>query len=348
MSSTLAKVPRPVDQGEVQKCLLLHYGLRGDLRAITGERDYNFVLLQKDHSKAIVKIAHEDEDFVALDFQSQAVAVVQKNAPHLPISQEIKNLHNLNITQAQFSDGSSRFMRVNSFMPGYPLCDVSRNSATRKAIGELTATLATALKDFRHPAEYRVLLWDIQQAADLAPHVQTLSAGKRELVELFLNRFLERIAPLAPALRTSVIHNDLNLHNLFVDPNDHAKITGCIDFGDMVRAPLINDLAVASAYQMDATANPLSSIAETAVAYHAINPLLPIEIDHLTSLVAMRFVLTAVITHWRAQLHPANASYILRNAQAAWAGLAALAKISPSAASEYLYAQLKMKPDPAG
>ena len=262
--TTLAKVAQPVDQSEVKKRLLLHYGLRGELTAITGERDHNYVLQQSDGSKVIVKVAHEDEDFATLDFQSQAIATITKNAPRLAISQEIKNLHNQKVTQIMLGNSRSHFMRVNSFVPGVALSDVPRTAATRKSIGAFTANLALALKDFSHSAQHRALLWDIQQAASLAPHVETLPTNQRTLVAPVLSHFLTNILPFERELRPRVIHNDLNLHNLFVDPNDHSIITGCIDFGDMVRAPLVNDLAIATAYQINTTDDPLSAIAETA------------------------------------------------------------------------------------
>jgi hydroxylysine kinase len=342
--STLEKISASVDHGEVQNLLLHHYGLRGKLIAITGERDHNFVLHNHDGQKYIVKVAHEDEDFANLDFQSRVVATIFQNAPELPLSIEIQNHDQQKITTAQFADGMPRFMRVNSFMPGLPLCDVPRTPATRKAIGALTAKLALALKGFSHPAEHRILLWDIQQAENLTQHVLTLPPDKRALATYFHDKYCAEIAPQPEAFRAGVIHNDLNLHNLFVDGNNHAQITGCIDFGDMVRAPLINDLAIAAAYQMDAENNPLQSLAETAKAYHAINPLLPKEVDYFMNLVAMRFVLTVAITHWRAKLHPENAKYILRNAPAAWAGLAALRQIPITDAREYLHEYLAINP----
>ncbi len=41
--------------------------------------------------------------------------------------------------------------------------------------------------------------------------------------------------PQLAGLRHQVIHNDLNLHNVLVDPKDGARVAGVIDFGDMVR-----------------------------------------------------------------------------------------------------------------
>jgi hydroxylysine kinase len=341
----LDKIAIPVELADVQRLLWQHYGFAAELRPLTGERDYNFLATKHDGTKLIVKIAHEDESPATLQFQSKVIAQIQQQAPHVPVSKEIPNLQGQGFSTGEFLNGPRRYMRVNSFIDGTPLCDVERTAATRRAVGALAASLACALIGFRDPAESRVLLWDIQQARSLAPHVETLPASKKALVSVTLAQYLQNCAPVSSTLPQGVIHNDLNLHNLFVDAADHGRITGCIDFGDMVRAPLINDLAVATAYQLDPR-EPLQSIAEIAKAYHAVRPLLPAELDHLVTLIAMRCVLTLVITHWRSKLHPENASYILRNATSAWTGLHSLHDISPARSREYLYDQLSMKMSP--
>ncbi len=337
--STLEKISTPIADTEVLRQLNRHYGLQGVLTPIAGERDQNFVLTQEGGERLIVKLAHEDELFETLDLQSCVVALLQQNAPDIPVSTDILNYANVPISRVELSNGNARFMRVNAFMPGIGLNEVPRTTAMRQAIGRLTAGMALALKDFRHPAESRELLWDIQKAAALQPHVNALPDDVRGMAQQVLEHFLSQVLPLAAQLPHGVIHNDLNLHNLFVDPQDQSRIAGCIDFGDMVRAPLINDLAIAAAYQLDGQ-QPLLSLLDVAEAYHGIRPLQPLEIEHFSTLVAMRFVLTVAITHWRAQLHPANAPYILRNAAAARVGLLALQDISPVEAAELLYAQL--------
>jgi hydroxylysine kinase len=342
----LDKVSAPVQMNDVLALLQQHYGLTGHLRAIAGERDYNFVLTEANGNRLIVKVAHEDEAFETLEFQSRVIACIQQNAPRVPVSRDIPNLCGGLVSQVEFAKGPPRFMRVNAFVSGIALCEVEQSETTRKAVGELTASLAIALTGFHHPAAQRELLWDIQQAVALTPHVRSLPPARRQLAAHFHSRYLTHVAPSIGEFRQGVIHNDLNLHNLFVDSDDHSRISGCIDFGDAVWAPVVNDLAIATAYQLDVR-QPLRSILQVTQAYHALCPLKPLDVDHVFDLVAMRFVLTVAITHWRSKLHPENAEYILRNAPAAWSGLEALHEISPAVAREYLYDHLHMNADSA-
>jgi hydroxylysine kinase len=341
--STLAKISAAVAAEEVLRVLQTYYGLSGTLHTITGERDQNFRLDETGGERFIVKVAHEDESPAMLELQSAVIAHIHNRAPHIPLSLEISNRAGGTLTAAVFADGKERYVRVNSFVPGLAMCDVERNTLTRQNIGWLTADLAVALQDFHFDCVQSSLLWDIQQAAALIPHLQWLTPDKRLVVEKVLQRFLIDVLPLSQTFRRGFIHNDLNLHNLFVDAKDLVRISGVIDFGDMVKAPLVNDLAIATAYQFD-PAQPLQSILEVARAYHAVFPLRALEVEHLSTLVAMRFVLTVVITQWRSQLHPENAAYILRNAPAVWAGLQALHDISCASARDYLNDHLTPKP----
>ena len=91
-----------------------------------------------------------------------------------------------------------------------------------------------------------------------------------------------------------------------------------IDFGDMVFAPLINDPAVAAAYQTVSCSDLFLGIRDILKGYHSINPLEEQEIALLPSLVVNRIAMTAIISEWRAKEHPKNQDYILGNIIRTW------------------------------
>ena len=72
----------------------------------------------------------------------------------------------------------------------------------------------------------------------------------------------------------------------------------------MVHAPLINNLAVAAAYQLAPTGHPLETAAEMIAAYHEVLPLETAELEILFDLIMTRMVLTVAITGWRAPRYP--------------------------------------------
>ncbi|MEE4417602.1 phosphotransferase, partial [Klebsiella pneumoniae] len=77
---------------------------------------------------------------------------------------------------------------------------------------------------------------------------QHVGAERRKLVSDVLAEFARTVPGVRSSLKTQIIHNDFNLHNILVDPAEPLEIAGIIDFGDMVFAPRVNDLAVALAY----------------------------------------------------------------------------------------------------
>src|SRR5690606_34005145 len=112
-------------------------------------------------------------------------------------------------------------------------------------IGRMSARLAWALRDFSHPAADHQTLWDIRNAGmlrDLMAHIPDPS--NRALAERFLDRYDSEVSHALPAMRSQVVHNDFNPHNLLVQAAAAESIAGILDFGDMVYTALINDVAV--------------------------------------------------------------------------------------------------------
>jgi Ser/Thr protein kinase RdoA (MazF antagonist) len=92
---------------------------------------------------------------------------------------------------------------------------------------------------------------------------------------------------------------------------------GIIDFGDMIRSPLVVDVAVGCAYLCRRDDGSLTDLLEFLRGYSAVTPLTSDEFAVLPYLVKVRNVSTVVISHWRASLYPENRAYILRSADRA-------------------------------
>jgi Ser/Thr protein kinase RdoA (MazF antagonist) len=159
-----------------------------------------------------------------------------------------------------------------------------------------------------------------------------------------LDRFDAQAAPALPGLRRQVIHNDLNPHNIIVAEAPASHITGIIDFGDMVRAPLVNDVATAASYHVAQGEGPLGNALAAIRAYHAVRPLEAAEIGLLPLLIATRNILTLAITAWRASLYPDNRDYILRNVPAATAALRKLADLGQEPAADLIRQACRQEP----
>ena len=144
---------------------------------------------------------------------------------------------------------------------------------------------------------------------------------RRALAEAFMTRFTDHVLPRLASLRSQVIHNDYHLYNVLVAPDDHARIVGIIDFGDMLHAPLVGEVATAAAFHMAGNADPFEGPAQFVAAYHAALPLTDVEQEIVADLMATRHLITVLISEWRAARYPENRAYIMRHNPAAWEAL---------------------------
>lgn len=219
-------------------------------------------------------------------------------------------------------------VRLLTYLHGTPMHQATASVTTRRSLGTTHAQLIAALAILTDAETTPDLLWDlthIQRVRPLLAHLRSVS--DRRLAECFLRDFEHHAQPRVSSLRQQLIHNDLNPYNLLVDDNT-AGICGVLDFGDLVAAPMLNDIAIASSYLISAHGHPLDDVCDYVAAFHREIPLRHEEIDTLFLLIAGRLVMTVAITEWRATLHPENRKYILRNNPAAWLGLRRLSTVS--------------------
>lgn len=285
--------------------VLRHFGLRGTLRALPSERDVNYHLASADGGY-VVKLSNPAEPAEITDFQTRALLHLQNS--DLPVPRVIRTLSGA--AEVPLPQG---VLRVLTYLEGQPLHRAIPSPALRRAMGQMAARLTLGLQGFAHPAANHVLQWDIKQAAALRPLLADLPDDLQALGAATLARFETEISPRLPDLRWQVVHSDLNPHNVLTD-SEGTAVTGVLDFGDMVRTPLICDMAIAASYLVDPAA-PLASLIDFAAAYNATLPLTKTEAGLLLPLTETRWLTTLCISAHRAARSPQPAECYLYPAQ---------------------------------
>lgn len=314
----LATRPPEVAEDEVRRLLAQHYGLAGSLTRLTSERDLNLHLVSGAQGY-VVKFANRAEPRAVTDFQT--AALVHLEGKGLPVPRVVRTTSG--VTEVETAQG---LLRVLSYLEGRPMHSAPPSPAQRAAMGEMAARISLGLAGFSHAGADHVLQWDIRQASALRPLLAHVPQEMAALCAATLERFDAEVAPRLADCRWQVVHNDLNPHNVLVDAEDPNRIAGVLDFGDMVRTPLVCDLGVAASYQIAPEA-ALESLLEFTAAYHRVLPLTPVELSLVPDLTAARMLTTICITSWRAARYPENSAYILRNYPLARAGLLALSAL---------------------
>lgn len=336
LSATLAMHSTPLNHDSARFLMWQQFGVDGAISTLRSERDENFLVEGKDASY-VLKFASPAEDRDVTHFQTSAMLHVAAAAPELPISRVVKTLSGENFSEYIDPDGNRRIVRLLTFLPGTMVANVTITSVLRTQIGLMLARVDRALESFSGESPFHDLSWDMERAGRLRELLGNIQEkNNRVLVERALDGFDTRIAPAFPRLRRQVIHNDLNPFNVLVDPAKPDFIVGILDFGDIVKAPLVHDIAIAASYHVGAADNPLQPVAEMLSGYRKAVALESPEIELLPDLIATRLAMTVLITEWRAVHFPENRAYILKNHPAAVSGLTRLAGISRDEAAEFL------------
>ena len=332
-AKTLLTTERPaLPAARVAELLLEHYGLEGELEPQDSERDQNFLLRSASGLSCILKIANAAEAEAITDFQVAALLHLEDSAVAGLVPKVVRTADGGTRLRVRADDDCMHTVRVLSWLPGVLLRPDALSRTALYGMGETLAVLGKALADFEHPASNYPLLWDIKQAAGLRELLDTVTdPALHSVLEHHLDRFASEVLPRLAALRWQVIHNDLNPGNVLFSEDDHDDIAGIIDFGDMMRSPLVVDVAVACAYLCRRDDESLADLLEFLRGYHAVTPLTEDELELLPYLVTIRNVTTVVISHWRASMYPDNRAYILRSAERALHMLNTFGRRSPGA-----------------
>jgi len=160
-----------------------------------------------------------------------------------------------------------------------------------------------------------MLIWDLRHTAQLAGLLaQVPDFPCRQSVNDVLSRIVPDLESRLPRRRQQVVHNDLNARNILVDPDQVARVTGVIDFGDLTDTALIADVAVAAADLLPedcaADVDARAAIRDIAIAYHEVMPLLADELALLGTLVAARLMANLVVPAWHVSKNPGGGHFV--------------------------------------
>ncbi len=303
---------------EAREILQQRFGVTGEeILPLPSERDQNFRV----GSRYVLKISNAAESRAMLEAENAALerlggtGMCPRVIPGRADGEAIGEVR-------------GRLVRLLTLLPGQPVGERKRQTAAlRREIGATLAGIQQALEGFDHPALHRDFHWDLANA----PRVLDEHRGKiRDAatggwIDALRRVYEEHAAPLLPRLRRSAIHNDGNDFNILTDGE---RVTGWIDFGDMVYTHTLNDLAVAMAYAGLGMPDPVAAMLDVVRGYHGVRPLPEDELPALYSLACIRLCMSACIAA-RQQAERPDDAYLGISQQPIRAALPVLAGTHP-------------------
>ena len=270
------------------------YGLSGSFTTLASERDLNFRITPATGAPVVFKISNAHEPRSMVDLEIAALEHIARTDPGLPVPRVVHARDGAAITGFQLPGGESHLVHVLSWLAGDIIADARLGESQLFDLGQMAARLGRSLRGFFHPAAGgRGLIWDNAESPGLLSFVHHLPAAEQSLAREVLEGFRDHTLPGLKRLRSQVIHGDVHSCNALV--NAEGKVSGIIDFGDLVHGALIQDLSNLIADFLTRDGPNDAVIAALAAGYRSITALEDEELAALGRLIEVRLMQTPVI-----------------------------------------------------
>lgn len=306
---------------EAQALSLRHFGIRGTVSNLGGERTQNIRIWTDEGKSFTLKVSDPDEAVECVELENAALRHIEAVAPQVCAPRVVPTLNGEDTVLLERDD--NRYLRLLTYIEGTPF-SLSKDppKVLAQAIGKGLAQLDAALLSFHDPFSIsRDLLWDIKKIERTKSFIPLVNRDRRSLVEEMFQRFEENVEQHWAHLPTQSVHSDMNGQNILIDGENLA---GFIDFGDLVYGPRLVDLAGATLLQVCRNSSDWEKASEVVRAYHQVSQLDEIEIKILPDVMIARCLINLCVTEFLAELDPGNRQYIMKNNDASWKRLTQL------------------------
>ncbi|KTD07176.1 phosphotransferase [Legionella jamestowniensis] len=314
---------------EVEEIVLKHYRLKVSAKKLPGGHDVNFHLTCDDKRQFLLKISHPEEPKSVLEMQNVALLQLNSNK-HFKVPDPQKTLSGDYIVILDSDKTEFRYARLFTYIEDKLLADESRESLDLLSdFGEKLGQLSLALDKFQHAAAKRPFTWDLLQANLIGGHLSKIrNENDKKLIKSIYDHYIDTMLPELVKLRSSIIHNDVNPWNVLIsNSTGQSRVSGFIDFGDMIESATICELAIAVTYAIMEKKNPLQAAAAIIEKYHGIYPLQEDEVEVLFDLILIRLCVTVVHSMLRNDSHDLNDTLSIAE-EPAWKLLRELSQVN--------------------
>ncbi len=312
---------------QLKKFVKESYGLNvKSLKKLNGYDNENYLLTSEEGKKFILKkYPFTKKNISLISAENDCLIHLNKNSN----SSYPSPIFSCNNEYLEFIDTKKNkyIVRVLSYLKGKFLGEIQVNDNILKSLGELVGNLSKHLKNYSNDSiSNRKWEWDIQYLNLNKKFIKYIEdPNERKIVLYFIQQFDEFVMPKLEKLRTSIIHNDTNEWNILLNKN---KQLGIIDFGDLTKSQLVNEVAVCMTYASYDKKDPLYSASLVLKSYNKILKLTDIEVSLIYYLMTAKLCISVCNSAYSKKVNPKN-KYALISEKNAWRMLKYLITISP-------------------
>lgn len=317
-----------------------HWGIRGDLHRLRGERSTNARIRGPRHD-VVVQIHSAGEEPAVVDLKTEAMRHVAARAPDVPVGRVVPTVDGAALASVRIA-GRVHLARAITYLPGTTFDpEQALPTAAYRAIGQLVGRVGAALADFDHPAARHEMPWDIANGLVLDQELRsTASEHSLRVIEPLDDRLRSAVGSM-PALRSATVHNDGHAGNLLRPDATSSQVTGIIDFGDLVHTAVAADVAIIAESFAPDHPEPIEVTAAVAAGYHRSSPLDGADVSAIPELVLARAALDVLLTEHQIRHVPHLAADAQATLPARVARLVRWSELDASAMIVRIHAELE-------
>ncbi len=296
--------PPTFDEAEVAQRIAEQYSLEGQWSLLDGERDQNFRLKENNGIKYVVKIAGPDEVSDITNFQVEALLYLENKSPQIPVPRIVRTTSGNCLSDIIDTEGIKHAIRLVTYIDGIPYGEGNfPDIENLQKIGAFMGETVKALKGFDHKASKHFMPWNLSNGIAVSRDLWFDAAEDiKSLATPMLDRLRNEVLPTLNNCPSQVIHNDGHPYNLLRADAVSQEVVGLIDFGDMVFAPIINELAVTATTFQRRSVEDLNIVENLLVGFHRIHPLSDAEVSLLWDAIILRLLITILLSDVKLKL----------------------------------------------
>ena len=311
---------------EILQLLVTHYRVNGTIQALEGYDELNYLFCSEDQKKYIVKVANTGHVFSFIEAQTKILAHLGHTELASFFQQNLLNVKGDPITYFE-KEGKPFCIRALNYLEGTFWYTLKNHTPELfHSLGSLLGSMDNALQNFSHPAMHREYTWDITTTLNARYKLNAIGdPEKQRMVGYFMQQFETKVSPNLFLLRKGYVHNDANDYNVLTF---EGKVSGLIDFGDMVYTAIINNVAVACTYAMLDQSDPITAACMVIKGYHEKFPLEEKELAVLYYLIAGRLCISLTQSAYNASVESTNEHHFI-TMRPAWDLMYKLIQVNP-------------------
>jgi Ser/Thr protein kinase RdoA (MazF antagonist) len=294
---------------QVRALVAERYGLRPRrIERVEGELD-TICRIEDDAGRGLaVKVSRDGaERRAALEWRTAVMSRLAGQGQPVPGVVPDRSGSAVSATDAE---GTPVLVVVEEWLTGCPLHAAEVDRDLLHEVGGTAARLSAALAGAPAPPPGLTHVWEASRGArtilEALPDVRDPVVG--ELAAEAAERFAADVAPHVAGLPRAVVHQDLHDANLLVGRvGGRPRVTGVLDFGDMLAGLRVAELAVAAGYAARLAPDPLQGLLDVVAGWGREASLDDAEAQVVLPLARTRLAVNAAV--WAARSSGTRAAY---------------------------------------